>query len=66
MNQSRLYYIHTHTHTHTHTHKHTHTHTHTEVPHGKFLCGYLKQAKMSFLFSFTKLEKRRAEQAKGN
>jgi hypothetical protein len=33
-----------------------------EMSQGNFLCSYLKQTKMSFFFSFTKLENRRAEQ----
>jgi hypothetical protein len=33
-----------------------------EMSQGNSLCIYLKQIKMSFFFSFTKLENRRAEQ----
>jgi hypothetical protein len=33
-----------------------------EVPQGNSLCRYLKKPKMSFLFSFTKSDNRRAEQ----
>jgi hypothetical protein len=33
-----------------------------EVPQGNSLCSYLKQTKMSFFCSFTKLENRGAEQ----
>jgi hypothetical protein len=33
-----------------------------EISQGNSLCSYLKQTKMSFLFSFIKLEDRRAEQ----
>jgi hypothetical protein len=33
-----------------------------EMIQGNSLCSYLKQIKMSFFFSFTKLENRRVEQ----
>jgi hypothetical protein len=33
-----------------------------EMSQGNSLCSYLKQTKMSFFFSFTKSENRRAEQ----
>jgi hypothetical protein len=33
-----------------------------EMSQGNSLCNYLKQIRMSFFFSFTQLEKRRAKQ----
>jgi hypothetical protein len=39
------------------------TNIHIEMSQGNSLYSYLKETKMSFFFSFTKLQNRRAEQA---